>query len=192
MLMACIKYVHCIRQNTQNNKIHHIISSNYTTKLFTPLNTCHLLSKTHSSSSSGFYPTNVRSPVQIALPHSALSIASSSVFPITFKSSRTQSSHLRFGRPLVLLPVSHFLILLPTYSSFLLTTCPSHLSLVSLSLSLNFPTNIFLSMSSFFTLSSFVFPTSISAFSFLLPPFFPPVSSSLLPFPLHTSLLVVP
>ena len=96
--------------------------------------------------------------MQIALLHLALSIASSSVFPITFKSSRTQSSHLCFGHPLVLLPVSHFLILLPTYSSFLLTTCPSHLSLVSLSLSRNFPTNIFLRMSSFFTLSSFVFP----------------------------------
>ena len=72
------------------------------------------------------------SPVRIIFLHSFLSRASSSFLAITLRSSSMQSCHLLFGLPILLLPTTRFLILLPTYDSSLLIMWPNHLNLVSI------------------------------------------------------------
>ena len=64
--------------------------------------------------------------------HWFLSCVSSSPIPIKCMSSLTQFRHLFLGLPLLLLPwTSISLVLLPTWSSSLLSRCPYHLSLPS-------------------------------------------------------------
>ena len=74
-------------------------------------------------------------------------------------SSFTQSSHLPLGLPLFLFPTCIPFIRLPTYSSSLLTTCPSHCNLVFCIFSVMYPTFKILLISSFLILSFPVIPS---------------------------------
>ena len=99
------------------------------------------------------------SPVRIILLHSFLSRASSSFLVITLRSSSIQSCHLLFGLPLLLLPTTRFLILLPTCDSSLLIMWPNHLNLVSRNFCPSSTTSLLLLTSSFLILSSLVTTT---------------------------------
>ena len=79
--------------------------------------------------------------------------------PIAIVSRLTQSTNLCFGRPLFLLPggtISR--VFLPTYSLSRLCTCPNHLSIAFLYLSVIFSTSSLSLMLSFLTWTLIVWP----------------------------------
>ena len=123
-----------------------------------------------------FYSQLSGSPVRNTLLHSFLSRASSSFLAVALRSSSMQSCHLLFGLPLplLLLPTTTFLILLPTYDSALLMMWPNHLNVVSRNLCPSSTTPVLLLTPSFLILPFQVFSMDnlnifISATSSLVP-----------------------